>query len=418
MKHKTGKILAGIAVAAAAVAFALTAPAVTENTEWWDVPPTNTLAQVRTAAGFAKGSDLTTHTGNTTVHITATERTNWNSAYTKSQTDYVPSGGGFHDVGAGFTLVIPATNSVPGQSQSSHYYGGIRTKNGDDYTSYAHDGIAYHRNGVTYDFFWDLTDPYGIVRRTELSGYKPTQSAISSPSADGNTHQFIDTISQNANGIITATKRTVRPATTWQSGIVQLTDSYSSTSTSYAPTANALKNGVANAKSYTDTSTNDLYGVIVRLLAGKLGNSGLQTISFPSMDDEYEILFGAQPGGTYVEVYNGDEGSYVRYGYDGIDNCGEHLSLPNETGTLALQATTLSGYGITDALKADTATLTNNAAFVESVAAVSPPTDLTGYATETYVTDTVSTSYIRQKLGVYLYVGQDGGIYVHTPDEQ
>lgn len=337
MKHKTGKILAGIAVAAAAIAFALTAPAVTENTEWWDVPPTNTLAQVRTAAGFAKGSDLTTHTGNTTVHITATERANWNSAYSKSQTDYVPSGGGFHDVGAGFTLVIPATNSIPGQSQASHYYGGIRTKNGDDYTSYAHDGIAYHRNGTAYDFFWDLTSAYGIVRRTELSAYKPTQSAVSSPSANGNTYQFIDTISQNANGVITATKKTVRSASTSQSGIVQLNDTYTSSSTSYAPTANALKNGVNNAKSYADSLTNALHGVMVGLLAGKLGNTGMQTILFPTLGDDYYIEFAAEAGGAFMDVYDKMSGSSTRYGYGSILNGSAHLTLPDKNGTLALK---------------------------------------------------------------------------------
>lgn len=44
-----------------------------------------------TLAGYgitdaAKASDLTSHTGNTTVHITADERTNWNSAYSNSHT--------------------------------------------------------------------------------------------------------------------------------------------------------------------------------------------------------------------------------------------------------------------------------------------------------------------------------------------
>jgi len=39
--------------------------------------------------------------------------------------------------------------------------------------------------------------------------------------------------------------------------------------------------------------------------------------------------------------------------------------------------TTISGYGITDALKSDFTSLTNNAAFTSAVAAVSPPTDLT-----------------------------------------
>ena len=42
-----------------------------------------------------------------------------------------------------------------------------------------------------------------------LTGYKPVQTAKSSPSASGNTLAFIDTISQDANGVITATKKNV-----------------------------------------------------------------------------------------------------------------------------------------------------------------------------------------------------------------
>ena len=51
-------------------------------------------------------------------------------------------------------------------------------------------------------------------------GGKPTQSAVSSPSASGTEISFIDTISQNANGVITATKKTVRDASANQSGVV------------------------------------------------------------------------------------------------------------------------------------------------------------------------------------------------------
>lgn len=43
--------------------------------------------------------------------------------------------------------------------------------------------------------------------------------------------------------------------------------------------------------------------------------------------------------------------------------------------TLSGKPTTISGYGITDALKSDFTSLTNNAAFSSAVAAVSPPTD-------------------------------------------
>ena len=87
---------------------------------------------------------------------------------------------------------------------------------------------------------------------------------------------------------------------------------------------------------------------------------------------------------------------------------------------LSGKPTTLSGYGITDALKADFSTLTNNAAFTSAVAAVSPPVDLSGYCTTGeaagIASNVVSQAYIRQKLGVYLYVGEDGGIYVHTEE--
>ena len=39
----------------------------------------------------ANASDLTSHTGNTTVHVTSTERTNWNSAKTHADSSHAPS---------------------------------------------------------------------------------------------------------------------------------------------------------------------------------------------------------------------------------------------------------------------------------------------------------------------------------------
>ena len=43
----------------------------------------------------------------------------------------------------------------------------------------------------------------------DLSGKKNVQSAVSDPTASGNALSFIDTISQNAQGVITATKKSV-----------------------------------------------------------------------------------------------------------------------------------------------------------------------------------------------------------------
>ena len=45
--------------------------------------------------------------------------------------------------------------------------------------------------------------------KSALSGYKPVQTAKSSPTASGSTLAFIDTVSQDANGVITATKKNV-----------------------------------------------------------------------------------------------------------------------------------------------------------------------------------------------------------------
>lgn len=39
----------------------------------------------------AAASDLTSHTGNTTIHITTTERTNWNAAKTHADSAHAPS---------------------------------------------------------------------------------------------------------------------------------------------------------------------------------------------------------------------------------------------------------------------------------------------------------------------------------------
>lgn len=44
-----------------------------------------------TVATKANASDLTSHTGNTTVHITSTERTNWNAAKTHANSAHAPS---------------------------------------------------------------------------------------------------------------------------------------------------------------------------------------------------------------------------------------------------------------------------------------------------------------------------------------
>lgn len=71
--------------------------------------------------------------------------------------------------------------------------------------------------------------------------FKPKQTAVNDPSANGTTLTAIATLSQNADGVISATKKTIQDGTTSQKGVVQLEDSTSSTSTTKAATPNSVK---------------------------------------------------------------------------------------------------------------------------------------------------------------------------------
>lgn len=81
-------------------------------------------------------------------------------------------------------------------------------------------------------------------------GYKPMQEPVASPSASGTDIQFIESASQDAAGRMTMTKKTVRTGSTSQTGVLQLTDSHSSTSTTTAATPKNVKEAydLANSK--------------------------------------------------------------------------------------------------------------------------------------------------------------------------
>ena len=94
----------------------------------------------------------------------------------------------------------------------------------------------------------------GIV---DLSNYKTKQTAVVDPTASGNGLEFIDSISQDANGEITPTKKTVQDGTTSQKGVVQLEDSHTSTSTTTAATPNSVKEAYDLADGKQDPITFD-----------------------------------------------------------------------------------------------------------------------------------------------------------------
>ena len=76
--------------------------------------------------------------------------------------------------------------------------------------------ITFHSGG-TYnpeDIIFDVS--------ANGSGYKPVQTAVSSPTASSTATAFIDTISQNTNGVITATKKNLPTASTTVAGITKV----------------------------------------------------------------------------------------------------------------------------------------------------------------------------------------------------
>lgn len=67
-----------------------------------------------------------------------------------------------------------------------------------------------------YEYVWTAAGKW--ERLGPDGSYKIVQTAVSSPSASGSTTAFIDTISQDANGVITVTKKNLDTSGTW-SGI-------------------------------------------------------------------------------------------------------------------------------------------------------------------------------------------------------
>lgn len=67
--------------------------------------------------------------------------------------------------------------------------------------------------------------PTGGIPAADLAeSYKTQQTAVVSPTAEGNATAFIDTISQNANGEITATKKTIPSASASAAGLMSSAD--------------------------------------------------------------------------------------------------------------------------------------------------------------------------------------------------
>ena len=140
-----------------------------------------------------------------------------------------------HIVGEGGTI----TDGVTFDSQGSPTYGAITVRSGADLV-----------------YTWVDANTHGWY--TVDGEFKLIQNPVADPGAasGATTLQFISNISQNENGEISPTKKTIPDGTTSAKGVVQLTDSHTSTSTTTAATPNAVKEAYDLAAGKLDPISN------------------------------------------------------------------------------------------------------------------------------------------------------------------
>lgn len=128
--------------------------------------------------------------------------------------------------------------------------------------------------------FFVSDDQSTKIWQSSEGNYKIKQAAVSDPTASGTTITAIDTISQNANGEISATKKTIRSATTSQTGVVQLAGSIGATVSSEnnkAASEKAVRDAI-NALDSNKTSTDGTnVQVKVTLADGKVSAVNVTT---------------------------------------------------------------------------------------------------------------------------------------------
>lgn len=102
-------------------------------------------------------------------------------------------------------------------------------------------------------------------------------TAVTSPSASGNEISFIDAISQGTDGGISATKKTVRSASTTQTGVVELAtqdEVNTGTDTNRAVTAATLGKGKANGVASLDENSKIISSQLPDYLLGQVMYGG------------------------------------------------------------------------------------------------------------------------------------------------
>lgn len=210
---------------------------------------------------------------------------------------------------------------------------------------------------------------------SKVSDFKTKQTAVPDPSASGTGLDFISSVSQNANGEMTISKKSVQDGTTAQKGVVKLNNAIDSSSTTEAATPKAVKDAY-------DALNNK---IIARATFLSQAEWAVQSQLQGDPAKVYYVENGTGEDAFIVYVWNTDTNTYVEVDESSISLDGYWHDAPTTTGDgNVVTSVTLGNDGVPQIVKGITA-LTQHQD-------ISGKLDKNGDASNTTATFTIASS--------------------------
>lgn len=180
----------------------------------------------------------------------------------------------------------------------------------------------------------------------KVSDFKTKQTAVPDPSASGSGLEFISSVSQNANGEVATSKKSVQDGTTSQKGVVKLNNAINSSSTTEAATPKAVKDAY-------DSLNNK---IIARATFLSQEEWAVQSQLQGDPAKVYYVENGTGEDAFIVYVWNTDTNSYVEVDESSISLDGYWHDAPTTTGDgNVVTSITLGNNGVPQVVKGITA---------------------------------------------------------------
>ena len=371
--------LKGIAVCVAAM-FCLTSFGLDDATEWQDVPPTNTVKGV--VELFSHPADFST---NNTQLVETIEATSPTPDFTTNNTALVDTIDAVSPPPANYANVSNAamnaaskvsptiTNMIRFEGHNAYWelFGG---QTGWYFTVLNGNAYRIELNSDSYATSNDVGSASNVLlaSRMWVDGYLAGKLKSDIPPAVSNivTKSFVEDLgitSDESDPVWNAEKGDYATKAALESGTIKVNsaeyadnarDAYNA---EYAVLAEGLRSSDSPKEVYADA--------IFAQLDAATETNAQQTAAIAAIQQDYLPLDYFKDGQT-IPMYWGDGTKLCDFGANWLGNLENTV---NE--------------------KLDSADI--------------PPA----------VSNVVTTAYVREKLGVYLYVGEDGGIYVHTNED-